>query len=99
MSSARSLTKSHAAQLAEVVKNPHVNVGNTRDVGSIPESGKSPGVGNGNLLQYSCLENAMDRGVYRTTVHGAAKSQTGLSTRTPSHTHTCCQNQKYSIND
>ena len=41
--------------------------------------GRSPGGGNGNLLQYSCLENPMDRGAWQTTVHGVAKSQTQLS--------------------
>ena len=44
-----------------VVKNPPANAGSTRDVGSIPGSGRSSGVGNGNLLQYSCLENSMGR--------------------------------------
>ena len=47
--------------------------------GSIPGSGRSPGVGNGNPLQYSCLENSMDRGAWRATVQGVAKSQTQLS--------------------
>ena len=46
-----------------------------RDVGLIPGSGRSPGVGNGNSFQYSCLENAMDRGVWQATVHGATKRQ------------------------
>ena len=49
------------------------------DPGSIPGLGRSPGEGNGNPLQYSCLENPMDRGAWRTTVHGVAKSQTRLS--------------------
>ena len=52
---------------------------NTRNLGSIPGSGKSPGEGNGNPLQYSCLENSMDRGAGRATVHGVAKSWTQLS--------------------
>ena len=47
-----------------VVKNPPANAGDTRDVGLIPESGRFPGGGNGNLLQYSCLENSMDRRVW-----------------------------------
>ena len=46
---------------------------NARDVGLIPEEGRSPGEGNGNLLQYSCLGNPMDRGAWWTTVHGVAK--------------------------
>ena len=49
------------------------------DLGSIPGSGRCPGEGNGNPLQYSCLENPMDGGVWWVTVHGAAKSRTRLS--------------------
>ena len=60
------------------VKNLPVIAGDTRDMGSIPESERSPGEGNGNLLQYSCPENPMDRGVWWGTVHGVAKSQTQL---------------------
>ena len=48
------------------------------DLGSIPGSGRSPGGGNDNPLQYSCLENPMDRGAWRATVHGVAKSRTQL---------------------
>ena len=62
-----------------MVKNLPANTGDTRDSGSIPESGRFPGVGNDNPLQYSCLENPMDRGTWRATVHGVAKSQTGLN--------------------
>ena len=51
---------------------------NAGDMGLIPGSGRYPGVGNGNLLQYSCLENAMDRGARQATVHGVAKSWTRL---------------------
>ena len=50
------------------------------DLGSIPGSARSPGVGNDNSLQYSCLENSMDRRTWWATVHGVAKSWTGLST-------------------
>ena len=50
------------------------NAGDVRDLGSIPESGRSPGGGHGNSLQYSCLENAMDRGVWQATVHWVAES-------------------------
>ena len=46
---------------------------NVGDPGSIPGSGRFPGEGNGNLLQYSCLENPMDRGAWQTTVHGGGK--------------------------
>ena len=52
------------------------NAGDTGDVGLILGSGRSPGEGNGNTLQYSCLENPMDRGAWRAIVHGVAKSQT-----------------------
>ena len=64
-----------ASQMAIVVKNPPANAGNIRDVGSIPGSGRSPGVGNGNTLQYSGLENPMDRGTSQATVHRVTKSQ------------------------
>ena len=58
-----------------LVKNLPANVGDTGDVGSIPYLGRSPGVGNGNPLQYSCLENSMDRGAWWATVCGVAKSR------------------------
>ena len=51
---------------------------NAKDPGLIPGSGRAPGEGNGNPLQYSCLTNPMDRGAWQTTVHGLAKSQTQL---------------------
>ena len=56
-----------------VVKNPPANAGDAGDVGSIPGLGRSPGDGNGNPLQYSCLENPMDRGEWQATVHGVTK--------------------------
>ena len=62
-----------------VVKNPPANAGYAGDVGSIPGSGRSPGEGNGNPLQYSWLEKSMDRGGWQATVHGVTKSWTGLS--------------------
>ena len=61
------------------------SVYNAGDPGSIPGSGRSPGEGNGNPLQYSCLENPMDRGAWLATVHGDAKSQTRLSAFTSLH--------------
>ena len=54
------------------------NAGDLRDKGSIPRSGRSPGGGHGNPLQYSCVENPMDRGTWQATVHGITKSQTRL---------------------
>ena len=62
--------------MAPVVKNPPANARDRRDAGLVPGSGRSPGGGNGNLLQYSCLENLMDRGAWQVTAHGTAKSQT-----------------------
>ena len=56
-----------------MVKNPPANAG---DLSSIPGSGRSPGEGKGYPLQYSCLKNPMDRGAWRTTVHGVAESDT-----------------------
>ena len=57
-----------------MVKNLPANAGETRDVVLIPERGRSPGEVNGNSLQYSCLENSMDRGAWWATVHRVAKS-------------------------
>ena len=59
-----------------VVKNLPVNAGDTSDAGSISRSGRSPGGGNGNPLQYSCLEYPMDRGAWWATVHGVATIHT-----------------------
>ena len=56
-----------------VVKNPPANAGDIRNMGLIPGSGRSPGVGNGNPLQYSCLGNPMDTGSQQATVHGVTK--------------------------
>ena len=63
-----------------MVKNPPANSGDARDEGSIPGSGRSPGVGNGNPLQYSCLENSMDRGAWQPAVHEVSTGLTQLST-------------------
>ena len=65
--------------MALVVKNVPANVGDARDVGLIPELGRSPGEGNSNPLEYSCLENPVDRGTWRATVHEVTKSRTQLS--------------------
>ena len=71
-----------ASQVALVVKNLPANAGPTRDLGSITGSGRSPGEGNGYPLQYSCLEDSVDRGAWRAVVHGVTKSRTHLSTCT-----------------
>ena len=68
-----------ASQGVLVVKNPPANAGDARDMGSIPGLGRSPGVGNGNPLQYFGLENPMDRGAWWATVHSIAKNWTQLS--------------------
>ena len=65
-----------ASQMALVVKNLLANSGHVRDTSSIPGLGRSPGGGHGNPLQYSCLENPMDRGDWWATVYGVSESQT-----------------------
>ena len=59
-----------------MVKNPPSHAGDAGDSGSIPGSGRSHGEGNGNPLQYSCLESSIDRGAWWATVHGVAKGWT-----------------------
>ena len=61
-----------------MVKNTTANAGDIRDAGSIPRSGRTPGGEHSNPLQYSCLENPMDRGAWWVIVHRVAKSQTSL---------------------
>ena len=68
-----------ASQVAPVVKNLPAYAGDARDTGLIPGVGRSSGEGHGIPLQYSCLENFMDRGAWRATVHRVAESQTLLS--------------------
>ena len=70
-----------------MVKNPPANAEDIRDVGLIPGLGRSPGGGHGNPLQYSYLENPLDRGTWWATVHRAAKSQTQLK-QLGTHVHT-----------
>ena len=72
-------TKIQPSQGALVVKNPPANAGDTRDVGSAPGSGRSPGGGTGNPFQCSGLENSIDSGVWPAMLHGVAKSLTPLS--------------------
>ena len=66
--------------LGVVVKSPPANAGDSRDLGSIPGSGRSPGEGNGNPFQYSCLENPMDGEAWRATVHGVTELDTTEAT-------------------
>ena len=70
------------------VKNLPANVGDTGNLSWIPGSGRSPGEGNGNPLQYSCLENSVDRRAWQATVHRVTKSWIQLSTRTCVHART-----------
>ena len=65
-------------QVSHVVKKPHANAGDARDTGLIPGSGRSSGGGQGNALQYSCLENPVDRGAWKATAHRVTKSGTWL---------------------
>ena len=75
------------SQVVLVVKNPLANAGDIRDLGLIPGSGRSLGEGNDNPLQYSCLENPVDGGAWRATVHRVSKSQTRLKQINISHTN------------
>ena len=72
------MTQYGLPKLALVVKNQSANAGDVRDIGLIPTLGRSRGERNGNPLQYSCLENHIDRGTWRVTVHRVTKSQIGL---------------------
>ena len=65
-----------ASQVPLELRNPSANAAETRDTNLIPESQKAPGGGHGNPLQYSCLENPMDRGAWWVTVHGISRNQT-----------------------
>ena len=67
-----------------VVKNPLANAGDIKDAGVILGSGRSPGEGHGNSLQYPCPENPMDRGAWQTTLYRVSKSWTRLSTQSKS---------------
>ena len=72
-----------ASQMALVVKNLPANAGGIRDMGLISGSGRSPGGGHGNPLQYSCLENLMNRGAWWATIHGITNNQTWLGLQLP----------------
>ena len=73
--------------MAQLVKNPPASTGDVRDMGSVPRLGRSSEEGNGNPLRYSYLENPMDRGAWRCTVHRVAKSWTRLRTHIAVEVH------------
>ena len=79
-----------------MVKNTPASTGDARDVGLISGLGRSPGVGNGNPLQYSCLGNRMDVGAWWPTVHGMSKSWPRLSDETTTPTPTGCRGAVWS---
>ena len=72
---------------AAEVKNMLADAGGETDAGSIPRLGRSPGVRNVYSIQYSCLENFMDRGAWQATVHGVTKNRTPLSDQAHTYTH------------
>ena len=78
-----------------MLKNLPADAGDARDVGSLSGSGRSPGGEHGNSLQYSCLENPMDRGAWQATVHRVIKSWTQLSDLACVHTHTHTHTHMY----
>ena len=81
--------------MALVVKNLPVNEGDIRDSGSIPRSGRSPGGGHGNPLQYFCLENLMDRGAWQATVDGVTRVGHDLATKPPTTCMKCSLGSLY----
>ena len=78
----------HSFPGGAAVKNPLANAGDARDAGSTPGSVRSTGGGNGNPLQFSCLENSTDKGAWWATAHRVAKSQTRLSRHVHMYMHT-----------
>ena len=74
----KEMGKRRVSQIVLAEKNPPANAGNVRDMGSIPGLGRCPGGGHGNPLQYSCLENPMEKGAWQDTVHRVTKSRTRL---------------------
>ena len=77
-----------------MVKNLPANAGNSGDMGLIPGLGRSPRVGRGNPIQYSCLDNSMDRGAWRAIVHGVTESRTQLSMHTQKSIQIFCTFKK-----
>ena len=90
---AESLPSEAPSQVALVVKNPSANAEDLRDAGSMLGSGRSPGEGHGNSLQYSGLENPMDRGAWWATVHRDVQSRTRLKRLSTAAQHRGCQGQ------
>ena len=85
-----------ASQVGLLVKNPLANAGDFRATGLIPGLGRSPGAGNGNPLQDSHLEDPMDGGAWKATIHGVAKSRTQLSDFTfPSRQNSTRETRRY----
>ena len=74
-----------------MVKNPPANAGDTTNSDLILGVGRSHGIGNGNLLQYSCMKNSMDRRAWQAIVHGVKKCRTKLNNCANAHTHTYTQ--------
>ena len=87
-----------ASQVALEVNDPPANVGDARDMSSLPRSGRSSGGGYGNPLQYDCLENPMDRGAWWATVCGVTKSWTQLSDKLFSPSGICPFPPRYMAN-
>ena len=81
------------------VKNLLANAGDARDTGSIPGSGRFPEGGNGNLFQYSCLENSTDRRAWWATVQGITKSQTQLNTHTDTDNENTAKRKCHDVNN
>ena len=82
-------------QVALVVNNLPANAGVLKEAGLTTGLGRSPGGGNGHPLQYSCLENSMDRGAWQATYHGVTKSWTQLKQLSTTHTYTDTQERHY----
>ena len=80
-----------------MVKDPPANAEDAGELGSVPGLGRSPGEGNGYSLQCSCLENSMDRGAWRATVHGVTENQTRPSKKHFDFQVLCCLPSVYTI--
>ena len=81
----------------QVVKNLNANAGDVRNAGSISGSGRSPGGGHGNQLQYSCLENLMDRGAWQTTVHSRVCKESDMTEVTRHNIQTLLSDPEFGV--